>query len=351
MMNNIKENKINLIEFNYLRAIGIFLVVLGHSFPYIDETNFKLYKYIHSLIYSFHMPLFIMISGFFAYKILTINSFKQYKLFISSKFKKLMIPYFTISFLTIPIKFILNKFSERAVVLSEVLIDIFLYPWNNPIIFFWFIYVLFLMFLFSPIVVKLNKYIVLSLFFVLSIIPMNNIQFMGITTTLKYSIFFFIGVYLRDYYMKNRNVFFNFKFKQICSIFLILIPYIIFILNINVTLNNQNPLSLTLSNFLYILKALLGIYISFVNCIIIYKFKPFKKLGFVLEKISYYSFDIYLLSWFPQIFCRIIFYQIFNLNYHLVVLISLILGFSPIIISKFILRKFNFTKKIILGIN
>ena len=134
-------------------------------------------------------------------------------------------------------------------------------------------------------------------------------------------------------------------------IFLILIPYIIFILNINVTLNNQNPLSLTLSNFLYILKALLGIYISFVNCIIIYKFKPFKKLGFVLEKISYYSFDIYLLSWFPQIFCRIIFYQIFNLNYHLVVLISLILGFSPIIISKFILRKFNFTKKIILGIN
>ncbi|WP_242861611.1 acyltransferase family protein, partial [Candidatus Arthromitus sp. SFB-turkey] len=99
-MNNIKENKINLIEFNYLRAIGIFLVVLGHSFPYIDETNFQLYKYIHSLIYSFHMPLFIMISGFFAYKILTINSFKQYKLFISSKFKKLMIPYFTISFLT-----------------------------------------------------------------------------------------------------------------------------------------------------------------------------------------------------------------------------------------------------------
>lgn len=350
-MNNIKENKVKLIEFNYLRAIGIFLVVLGHSFPYIDETNFQLYKYIHSLIYSFHMPLFIMISGFFAYKILTINSFKQYKLFISSKFKKLMIPYFTISFLTIPIKLILNKFSERAVVLSEVLIDIFLYPWNNPIIFFWFIYVLFLIFLFSPLIVKMNKYIVLSLFFVLSIIPIKNIQFMGITTTLKYSIFFFIGVYLRDCYMKNRNVFLNFKFKQIRSIFLILIPYIIFILNINVTLNNQNPLSLTLSNFLYILKSLLGIYISFITCIIIYKFKHINTINFIFEKISYYSFDIYLLSWFPQIFCRIIFYQIFNLNYHLVVLISLILGFSPIIISKFILRKFNFTKKIILGIN
>ena len=49
-MNNVKKNKVNLIEFNYLRAIGIFLVVLGHSFPYIDETNFQLYKYIHSLI-------------------------------------------------------------------------------------------------------------------------------------------------------------------------------------------------------------------------------------------------------------------------------------------------------------
>lgn len=350
-MNNIKKSKISLIEFNYLRVIGIFLVVLGHSFPYIDETNFQLYKYIYSLIYSFHMPLFIMISGFFAYKILNINSFEQYKLFISSKFKKLMIPYLTISFLTIPIKFILNKFSERSIILSEVLIDIFLYPWNNPIIFFWFIYVLFLIFLFSPIIVKLNKCIVLTIFFILSIIPMKDIQFLGITTILKYSLFFFIGVYLRDFYMNNRNVILSLNFKITNSIFLILVPFIIFTLNINIHSGTQNIIVLIFLNFLYILKSLLGIYIAFVMCIIIYKFKNFKKLSFILEKISYYSFDIYLLSWFPQIFCRIIFYQIFNLNYHLVVLISLILGFSPIIFSKFILRKFNLTKKFILGIN
>lgn len=345
------KNKLNLMEFSYLRAIGIFLVVLGHSFPYIDDINLNFYKYIHSLIYSFHMPLFIIISGFFAYKILNINSLNKYKEFILSKFKKLIVPYFTISLLTIPIKFLLNNFSERSIVLSDVLIDIVFYPWNNPIIFFWFIYVLFIIFVFSPLVVKLNKYFVLTIFLILSILPIKNIEILGISTILKYSIFFFIGVYIRDYYIKNRNKLLNFKLNNFNFILLILLPSIVFILNINLYLNTKNILSSIILNSFQLLKSLLGIYISFIISIFIYNFRYKSKLCNILEMISYYSFDIYLLSWFPQIFGRIIFYQILNLNYNLVVIISIILGFSPIVISKFILRKYNLTKKFILGLN
>ena len=348
-MNN--KNKINLNEFNYLRAIGIFLVVFGHSFPYIDEVSLPFYKYIHSLIYSFHMPLFFMISGFFAYKILNIKSYKEYKTFIASKFKKLMIPYLTISFITIPIKFLLNRFSERSISDSNILIDIFLYPWNNPIIFFWFIYVLFLIFIFSPLIVKLNKYVVITIFFILSIIPIKNIQLMGISTIFSYSIYFFIGLYLRDIYINNRSKILNFRFNFLKSVLFILIPLIVFMLNLSISSSNTNLLFSTYLNILFFLKAILGIYLTFILSIIINKFKYIKHLSCALETLSFYSFDIYLLSWFPQIFARILFYQILKLDYNLVVILSLIFGFTPILVSKFIFRKFSFTKKLFLGVN
>lgn len=50
--------------FDAIKAIAIFLVILGHCIQYlsgIDYWNDKLFQF----IYSFHMPLFFMISGFF----------------------------------------------------------------------------------------------------------------------------------------------------------------------------------------------------------------------------------------------------------------------------------------------
>ncbi|EIA26081.1 hypothetical protein SFB3_048G0 [Candidatus Arthromitus sp. SFB-3] len=35
MISKKQQSNITLIEFSYLRGFGIFLVVLGHSFPYI----------------------------------------------------------------------------------------------------------------------------------------------------------------------------------------------------------------------------------------------------------------------------------------------------------------------------
>lgn len=67
------------------KSIGIFLVVLGHT-----EINPDL----KTFIYSFHMPLFFIISGFL---LKTESSFKE---FFIKRFKRLMIPYFVFSFLT-----------------------------------------------------------------------------------------------------------------------------------------------------------------------------------------------------------------------------------------------------------
>ncbi|BAK55826.1 acyltransferase/acetyltransferase [Candidatus Arthromitus sp. SFB-mouse-Japan] len=350
MISKKQQSNITLIEFSYLRGFGIFLVVLGHSFPYIKDINTPIYNYIHSLIYSFHMPLFFMISGFFANKLFKIKSLKDFKSFILSKFKKLLIPYFIISTLTIPIKLILNKFSERPLVLSETIKDILFFPWNNPIIFFWFIYVLFFMFLFAPVLIKINKYLVLTILLAMSILTIDNIEFLAISTILKYYIFFFIGLYIYPVYMNYRNKILNINLKQYRNILFILIPLILFLLNFNIDYNSLNVFYKYLTNILFILKSLLGIYVSFIICILLYKFRHIKLVSNTFDTLNKYSFDIYLLSWFPQIFTRILLLQLLNLNYNLVVIISFLIGFSPIIVSKFILRKSNILKKFILGI-
>jgi acyltransferase len=63
------------------RGIGIILVIIGHVSRNQELQNF---------IYSFHMPLFFMLSGFL---------YKHKENFVKNKFKRLMIPYFVFSML------------------------------------------------------------------------------------------------------------------------------------------------------------------------------------------------------------------------------------------------------------
>lgn len=71
--------------FDNARAILIFLVVFGHTISeYIENSN--LLADIYLFIYTFHMPAFILISGYFAKKVYERGYFKKLV-------KKLMIPY------------------------------------------------------------------------------------------------------------------------------------------------------------------------------------------------------------------------------------------------------------------
>ena len=79
------------ISLDYAKGIGILLVVLGHV---IQQTNCSSdIKYFTVLIYSFHMPLFFMITGMILYKKdndTVIEISKE----IIKLYKRLLIPYF-----------------------------------------------------------------------------------------------------------------------------------------------------------------------------------------------------------------------------------------------------------------
>ena len=317
-------------EMNVLRGIGISLVVLGHSFPQqgVPFGGIYLFEYIKNFIYSFHMPLFFFISGFFAIKILNLKEIGEYKNFIKDKFLMLIIPYLSVSCLAIPIKLLLNKFAERPLYLSRIIIDIILYPWNNPIIFLWFIYTLFLMFIIMIFLSKLPRYIVLVMLSILNILPLDYGTIFNINGLLKYSIYFYIGMIFNSYYTKYKK-----KVRKSRPIVLLIVLMVLNFINIDITI-------------LYLVKALVGIFMCLDISHIIkgFNFKLFNYIG-------NYSLDIYLFSWFFQTAARIVFLQILGVNYSIAALIIFICGFMPIILSILILNKFSFTRKIFLGKN
>ena len=77
------------ITIDILKGIGITLMVVGHS---------GCPKLLESIIYSFHMPLFFLASGYF-FKEDYICSFQAVKRYSHTKFVKLYIPYLKYSVL------------------------------------------------------------------------------------------------------------------------------------------------------------------------------------------------------------------------------------------------------------
>ena len=106
-----KDNTINkrLDYVDYAKGIGILLVVLGHTKMVVDESDTTAYFFI-KLIYTFHMPLFFVITGL----LLGIRGRKlekakqKAKLNIGKLFVRLMIPYYIWSVIYMIVEYLQN---------------------------------------------------------------------------------------------------------------------------------------------------------------------------------------------------------------------------------------------------
>lgn len=83
------------------KGIAMIFIVFGHSLVYTPNV-YMIYKY----IYSFHVVLFFILSGF------TYSNKKSIKLFVKDKFKSLMIPYFIFSILFLIPYLILGNYTS-----------------------------------------------------------------------------------------------------------------------------------------------------------------------------------------------------------------------------------------------
>lgn len=102
---NSKNNEINI-----LRGIAFVLVLLGHSFPDSAYGYINMYtEFAREYIYSFHMPLFFIISGFCMAPLLSQKQI-SIKDELIKRAKRLLIPYLFYSYIAIIPKLIFSSY-------------------------------------------------------------------------------------------------------------------------------------------------------------------------------------------------------------------------------------------------
>ncbi|WP_167630659.1 acyltransferase family protein, partial [Listeria valentina] len=284
-------------------------------------------SYIHSIIYSFHMPLFFWISGFFAIKICSIAK-TSYLSFIKSKAVRLIIPYISVSLIGIPIKLLFNHFAERpSDGLLDLLCKMLVYPTSNAVISLWFLYTLFIIYIFILIIKNFPLYLVLPLLLFLNLFSAHFSELFNISGVCEYSIYFYVGMLCRTYYTTLVKCFNKLSILILSSFIIILAGFF--------SLNNI---------FVQLIVAFVGI----IMCVT-YAYQIPEKIGILFLVLGNYSMSIYILSWFPQVATKTLLLSILEFPYFIVVLGILISGFIPIFIEKFIFRKNSWLSVLFLG--
>lgn len=132
-----------------LKIIACILVALGHLFQgfvksgILPSTN--VYLWFNETIYYFHVPLFFIASGYIYQKFTVINSFPMYLDTVRKKLISLGIPYIVFSIATWILKVIFSDSVNNNV---DKLADTLLLKPLSP---YWFLYILFILFLITPV--------------------------------------------------------------------------------------------------------------------------------------------------------------------------------------------------------
>lgn len=176
------------------RAIAIILVVVGHYQP--DHSPLW-HKEVIKIIYTFHMPLFLFISG---YIYAATQKEIAYKDFIVKKFKRLMIPYFSTSVVIILVKL---AFAGILKVDNEVSLKAIYQVFYMPITagyFLWFLYTLFLIFTFVRFFKTANqRLLLLVIAVVLRFLPVTVPTTFALHFVKDSTIYFAIGLVVINY--------------------------------------------------------------------------------------------------------------------------------------------------------
>jgi fucose 4-O-acetylase-like acetyltransferase len=292
-MNNIYDDKKRNYNVDIIKGLAIFLVIFGHSIQYYSQRyNINFFSNpIFKFIYTFHMPLFMFISGYLFY--LTINKYKALKI-IQKKARELLIP--LLSFCLIGFIFIIYNLEVK-----QGINDVYVYINNFTNLLFtgyWFIWILLLCSLTVTLVNKVfkDKILIYIILLVLTLLLPDGHLFFYYKYMLPY---FLIG-----YYCNKLNI--QFSFKWISFILLAAFFSLMFIYfkdNYYIYLSKMSLYSSDYLNQLWIIMyryiiGFLGIALIFtlVNFFTSY-FK--KSTDFILKIFAYigqYTLGIYLMS-------------------------------------------------------
>ena len=329
-------------EINLARGIGMVLVVLGHAFPdsSLGISN-QAGKLVFEFIYSFHMALFIFLSGFVSSKVVKIVKLKDKFEYIKLRFKRLMVPYICVAIAFTPLKVLLSRFANVEYNFSTFWR---LLGGDNPNYAMWTLYVLFILSLLSVCFINTNNIkIALIVSLALSVISFILPKvIVGFDSTLRYSFFYFAGIFFRENYDKIKFIVCRrtLGFTAMSALFLLNLLYEIASLYMNSKMFDSVKIFTGVAGIISVL------FISVKICATSDK----ALIRRLFNIIGNYSMEIYILSTFIQPAVRILLWSLLSLNYIICVFLSWIAGIViSILLSKGIINKLNIAKKLLLG--
>ncbi|MBF1130151.1 MAG: acyltransferase family protein [Dialister invisus] len=320
-----ESNRIRQIDI--VKGIAIVLVVIGHSIPDAMAVGGIVNPYVrllHSIIYSFHMPLFFIISGYF----LNTDHVKgRTGQLIWKKFNRLMVPYFFVGLVYAPFKLLLSKFANDPLKVGDI--------WKilmgkNPDGELWFLYSLFIISLVIYILrLKVNISMLMVSFFVALISYWEPVLPAGI---LFFQFFVVLGMYVRQNHPKwIRNISGRIV---ICS----LIAFII--LNFFFYKGVHFPIKL----FSGVFGSILSIYVAqFLGEI------RESRVIYMIELAGKYCMEIYLLSDIIKVPIRILLWSKLHLYYTTLLCCTLISTIVLVLVKRYITRNWVVVNWLLFG--
>jgi len=325
----------------FAKGIGIILVAIGHYSP---ESSPQYWTQMRNIIYTFHMPLFFMLAGYLYG--LSRPETSNYIDFIHNKAKRLLIPFMSIAALVLMIKFLAASFFTLAhPVTLDTIIAIFVYPQKSFLVLLWFIYALFIVFTLFPVINTLIKQNATLLVFVL--VSLYYIEWTNYFCLAK--VFQHLPVFGIGYILGNRDI----NIDKIDKRFAFAIfAFFTFLFIVIYTYKDISFDSIVLQRTARLILAICGsvscMAISIFACNFNNLFVSFVKLAGI------YSMSIYLLHTVFAGVIRIGFYQVLKMpdsKFIFGAIAGIAVGIiAPLLLERFILSKYVFTKRFFLGL-
>lgn len=320
---------------SWIQFIGVLCVIFGHSMNDVAIPEF--FRQVKYWIYTFHMPLFFMVSAYlFSYN----GGFAHkggYRGTFSGKFSRLIIPYIIWNLLFIYPKVAMADYTNDQVELTPQYFGmLMLYPRNNILGHTWFLFALFEMFVLAIIMekIKQNKLFWIPVACVLAVVNclggvIAEERFLAISDLMKNGIFFWLGLLLGTMDVTElKSISTNRQLMQ-WTLGIILGCTIIW------SISNDGIKSSQPANML-----LLGIAIILFLGMLQMKFNichPF------IEFVSRNSFAIYIMHWPILMVVRFVVYQKMHID---PIITMCLMFFGGIVIASFFLGLLtNFSKK------
>lgn len=324
-----KAQKVWYPEINIMRAVLVILVVVGHVLSQqITDDNDVAFRYsvAWTVIYSFHMQAFFVISGFLAVK--SINPGKKTS-FVFSRFRRLMVPYLVMSLVYLPFRIRLDGLARSdyqagnfwRIILGE-----------SPDGALWFLYVLFVLSIVTSLFVRrrtIPAFLVLSiaLYLTAAHIP----EELTVAGELLRSFFFYLlGILCRFSYDRSKKY--------------ILHPAVLIASGLVFTIGNYYFIWYPDKN-LYLLTGVAGTILVLALAVLVCRVRG--PIFSLLDKIGNYGMDIYIFSEPVKVISRTLLQPL--PDFACTLLVTALSIAIPMLLSEFVIRRVNILCLLFLG--